>query len=190
MLSEHVLEDFLMENLNIIEPGLRLIKRQYYLVGKCKIDLLCKDTFGKIVVVEIKMHAGTSSVKQAGGYRGPIKEEFNKETVRVMLVCLSYSKNVPAICKKSNIELKQIKDDRIPFWSHVLHLPTKHRNVLDSFVSKTSSAKITSKSLASSLNMPEESVIKCIEEIEKYTTLKFNKIINLNRLEVEYKLKL
>src|SRR4051794_26008393 len=62
--KEKVYEDFLVENLSLIEPGLRLVKRQFHLPNtygsRGFVDLLCRDSAGNHVVVEIKRSVGTS----------------------------------------------------------------------------------------------------------------------------------
>ena len=189
MISELVLEDFLSENLNVIESGLTLIKRQFSVKGH-KIDLLCRDIYGHIVVIELKTYADLASVKQTSRYKRPIEEEFPREKVRLLLVCLDYSKNVPPLCYKFNVNLIQIKDERIPTWDHISNLSIRQRFVLDLFLFKHSSAKITSKSIASVLNMPREEAMQHMKEIEKHSPLNFDKLIDLNKLEIEYKLKL
>ena len=79
MLVERILEDFLVENLDLIEPNLELLERQFYMIGKGKIDLLCKDKNKKIVIIEIKKYALPSSIEQLISYGKDIKEFIQQE---------------------------------------------------------------------------------------------------------------
>jgi hypothetical protein len=66
--SEDEIISCLMRNLDLIEPGLILADVQKT-VSSGRIDLLCKDSFGNLVVVEVKREAATSKdVGQLVGY--------------------------------------------------------------------------------------------------------------------------
>lgn len=53
-ISEANLESLLIDNLNVLEEGLELVKQQFDCPGIGRLDLLCKDKDGNLVVVELK----------------------------------------------------------------------------------------------------------------------------------------
>ena len=57
-LLEDRIRDFLAENLDLLEPHLELIGKEYQLPSRIgaggRIDLLAKDPFGHFVLIEIK----------------------------------------------------------------------------------------------------------------------------------------
>src|SRR5713226_9541219 len=73
---EKDLEEFLAHNLELIEPGLTLYEEngregRQIDIGGGRIDLLCKDPGGDIVVVELKAcEAGDSAIGQLLGNVG------------------------------------------------------------------------------------------------------------------------
>lgn len=70
-LSEQNLENFLVERVEQIEPGLKLISRQLVTNEVGRLDLLCEDKDGNLVVVELKkMKAGSSIIDQVQRYMG------------------------------------------------------------------------------------------------------------------------
>ncbi len=66
--SEKDIVDFLVKNLDFVEPGLKLISREFETnVGS--IDLLCEDKDGNLVVIEVKRgQAGPEAVHQLKRY--------------------------------------------------------------------------------------------------------------------------
>jgi len=86
---EENLESLIAERLEEVEPGLSLVQRQYVTpVGR--IDLLCKDRKGNLVVVELKrFRASTESIiDQVTRYMGWVQQHLAKRpgTVRACIV--------------------------------------------------------------------------------------------------------
>lgn len=86
---EENLESLLIERLEEIEPGLTLVSRQYVTpVGR--LDLLCRDRKGNLVVVELKrFRASTESIiDQVTRYMGWVQKHVAKphEAVRAFIV--------------------------------------------------------------------------------------------------------
>lgn len=52
-INEQVLEDYLVDNLSLLEPGLKFLDRQKPL-GKWKVDIFASDTSGADVLIELK----------------------------------------------------------------------------------------------------------------------------------------
>ena len=109
-LAERNLEDFIVQQLDEIEPGLHLVERQKSTPAG-RLDLLCKDAGGNYVVVELKRMQGTDQVMgQVLRYMGWLKENYGKENVRGIIIvgrkdqALSYaSMAVP------NVQVKEFK---------------------------------------------------------------------------------
>jgi hypothetical protein len=85
-LAERNLEDFVVQQLETIEPGLHLVERQLSTPAG-RLDLLCKDTNGNYVVVELKRMQGSDQVVgQILRYMGWVKEFHHTENVRGIIV--------------------------------------------------------------------------------------------------------
>ena len=92
---EHDLHLFLLNNLEIIEPELRLYGResldglQFKCLGK-KLDLLTEDTEGGLLAIEVKFNYGTpEALGQLLGYMAVINrlKRFSGRLLRGMIVC-------------------------------------------------------------------------------------------------------
>jgi hypothetical protein len=87
---EAQVEAALVEDLNVIEPGMRLIGRQYNAPPVGRLDLLCEDRDGNLVVIEIKaLTANTNSVvQQTAAYVGWVRERMArpKQKVRGIII--------------------------------------------------------------------------------------------------------
>lgn len=71
------LENFLAERIEQLEEGMKLIKRQLDTGIVGRLDLLCEDKEGNMVVVELKkMKAGPSIIDQIQRYMGWIIENY------------------------------------------------------------------------------------------------------------------
>ena len=106
---EDDLRDYLANNLSVIETGLRLYVDSdgkngiEYSVDKNnkRIDILATDKENKFVVIELKVSQGYERViGQALYYKNMIKEMFNQEDVRVII-----------IAKEITIRLKKAVED-------------------------------------------------------------------------------
>lgn len=109
-LAERNLEDFIVHQLDAIEPGLRLEKRQLSTPAG-RLDLLCKGANGDYVVVELKRTQGTDQVVgQVLRYMGWLSEAHGIEKVRGIVIvakkdqALSY-----ALMAVPNVQAKEFK---------------------------------------------------------------------------------
>lgn len=109
-LAERNLEDFIVHQLETIEPGLHLVKRQLSTPAG-RLDLLCKDVDGNYVVVELKRTQGTDQViGQVLRYMGWLREAHPTEKVRGIVIvakkdqALSY-----ALMAVPNVQVKEFK---------------------------------------------------------------------------------
>jgi hypothetical protein len=109
-LAERNLEDFIIHQLDSIEPGLRLEKRQLRTPAG-RLDLLCRDAKGNYVVVELKRTQGTDQVVgQVLRYMGWLGQSRGADKVRGIVVvakkdqALSY-----AVMAVPNVQVKEFK---------------------------------------------------------------------------------
>jgi hypothetical protein len=110
LLHERNLEDFMLEQLDVIEPGLRLVSRQLSTPAG-RLDLLCKDANGHYVVVELKRGQTADQVLgQVLRYMGWVIDAHHTEQVRGIVVvgkkdqALSY-----ALMAAPNVRVKEFK---------------------------------------------------------------------------------
>ena len=88
---ERDLEDFLSNNLGVLEEGLKLIERQKELPGIGRLDILAKDKNGNYVVIELKAgEANEKAIGQLLAYIEYLKEKGYKN-IRGILVAASYT---------------------------------------------------------------------------------------------------
>ncbi len=107
-MDEYKLEQFLYENPEFIEEGLKVIDRQRK-VETGIIDLLGKDKSGKYIIIEIKIDPEHDSVSQIAKYIiGLMKEGIPKAQMRGMLVARSISRDIKELCDFFNIETKEL----------------------------------------------------------------------------------
>lgn len=88
-LLEQNLENFIVNQLDKIEPGLKLIDRQKDLGEVGRLDLLCQNHNYNYVVIEIKKwKAGSSVIDQTARYMGWVKRNMTKpgQTVRGIII--------------------------------------------------------------------------------------------------------
>lgn len=103
-ITEEDLEDYLVENLELIEEGMRLIKRQVDIPGGV-IDILARDSKDEICVIEIKTKEDKSLIWQTLHYPKEIKNMYRTKNVRMITVAPEYSKPIyDALKAVGNVE--------------------------------------------------------------------------------------
>ncbi|RLB37166.1 MAG: hypothetical protein DRH12_14720 [Deltaproteobacteria bacterium] len=114
---EEELERQLVNNIEIIEPGLILKGRQKKLDGGI-VDILAEDSKSNIVVIELKAgNADTKAVAQVLNYMGILLKKYPRDKLRAIIVAhdfdetvINISKAMPMITlKKYDIKI-EIKD--------------------------------------------------------------------------------
>jgi hypothetical protein len=105
-LEEH-LRDYLAQNLQVLEKGLKLWPLQgeeeavEYAVNGRRIDILAQDSSGTPVIIELKVSRGHErTIGQALYYRAKIKEAFKAAKVRIFIVALEVSHELRLAAKE------------------------------------------------------------------------------------------
>jgi hypothetical protein len=109
-IAEKNLEDFVVQQLDEIEPGLHLVSRQLSTPAG-RLDLFCQDVHGNYVVVELKKTQGTDQVVgQILRYMGWVREEYPENEVRGIIVVSKKDEALRyALNATSGIEAKEFK---------------------------------------------------------------------------------
>ncbi len=101
--SERQLSDLLMEDLNLIEPGLRPLQKESAL-GKGIVDVFAEDAKGRLVIIEVKRRsAQLDAVSQLSRYVEEVRQRKGKE-VRGILVAPSASESAAKMLEKAGLE--------------------------------------------------------------------------------------
>lgn len=113
-LSEQNFENLVVEQLDSIEKGLTLIERQYSAPPVGRLDLLCKDKEGNLVVIELKKYGVKtySIIDQISRYMGYIKKHLAKEGQKVRGIIVVGQKDEKLEYSASaipNLEIKTFK---------------------------------------------------------------------------------
>ena len=109
-LAERNLEDFVVLQLEEIEPGLKLIERQLGTAAG-RLDLLCQDSRGWYVVVELKRYQGTDQVVgQILRYMGWVQENYSTDKVRGIIIVGKKEKVMSYAVKAApNVQVKEFR---------------------------------------------------------------------------------
>ena len=84
--SEKEIENIIIDNLETIEPKLRLLRRQYNFAQRGRIDLLCLDRHNNLVIIEIKTYARPGSIYQLLKYPELLIQRFPKYNKKFRLI--------------------------------------------------------------------------------------------------------
>jgi len=83
-LSEQKMEDLLDSVANPLKhEGLEIVERQFEAHKGNKIDLICKDKKGDLIVVELKKHSANETIGQLARYLTDVRENYAKSTQKV-----------------------------------------------------------------------------------------------------------
>lgn len=88
-LSEKDIEDFLVKNLNKLEPNLVYIDRQVK-IEEGFLDILARDQNGEYVIIEVKICDDERLIWQCIYYPRQFKKEYHTNIVRMMTVAPYY----------------------------------------------------------------------------------------------------
>ena len=101
--SERQLSDLLMDDLNLIEPGLRPLQKESD-VRKGTIDILAEDFRKRLVVIEVKRRtAGLDAVTQLARYVDELSKRKDRQT-RGILVAPEVTPNALKMLERGGLE--------------------------------------------------------------------------------------
>src|SRR4051812_6256557 len=95
MQSEDSLRDYISQNLQLIDPELRFLHKEYklpnYIGSKGFVDILATDIFNNYVIVEIKRSKASSreTLQEIVKYVGLIKQNFQARDSEIRVIILS-----------------------------------------------------------------------------------------------------
>ncbi|HEX4979500.1 MAG TPA: endonuclease NucS [Acidimicrobiales bacterium] len=101
-----------------IEPGLRLVRREYE-TGIGPVDLLCRDSSGRAVAVEIKRVGELSAVDQLSRYLERLRLDSRLSDLRGVLVADSIKPQAATLARDRGIvcvevDYRELRDGRDP----------------------------------------------------------------------------
>ena len=118
---ERTLRKYLMNNLESLEPGLKIfqdgerIGEEYSIeAGRMRIDILAKDVTGSYVVIELKAEvADQSTFGQISAYMGWVKKNLARDgVIRGIIVANDFDDRIKYAAQSvTNIKLKRYKID-------------------------------------------------------------------------------
>jgi RecB family endonuclease NucS len=88
-ISERDLENLLDTKNALRDIGLKIVDRQLEITPGNIIDLLCKDTRGDYVVVELKKHSANKTIGQLARYVTDVRDHRAKAGQKVMGIILA-----------------------------------------------------------------------------------------------------
>ncbi len=110
-MDEYHMELVLSRKVSLIEPGLRLIRRQFAFSTQGRVDLLRFDKSAQFVMVEIKVHADRHAINQLRRYRDLFGLFIdNRLHPRLILCCLSADAEVNTLCELQGISLMVLNE--------------------------------------------------------------------------------
>jgi RecB family endonuclease NucS len=116
-LTEDEMQQVLSAHPELIEPGLRTIRRERQ-VTPGFIDIFARDTKGRLVIIEVKRRrADSEAVHQLHGY---IKSFQAKEdtALRGILVAPSLTKGTYALLEQLGLEYRKIEPQQCAIYLH------------------------------------------------------------------------
>ncbi|RZJ90593.1 MAG: DUF91 domain-containing protein [Chryseobacterium sp.] len=157
---EHIIRDWLVVNLEFIEPGLQLIEKEHYLPDEMGssgfIDILCKDVYNNFVIIEIKRSdtAARQTFTEVLKYAALIQNKYSARDSEIRIIILSTHWNeilraFSHLCFKSNFaingyqlfineqtKIPQTKEEIIPLSSRTFYRKFAYHQDLFFFFSK------------------------------------------------------
>lgn len=107
--KESEYQNYIKNNLNLIEDGLLLEKSEYELATG-KIDFLCRDSQGKAVGLELKYPAATKSVKrQISGYKNDYETKSGRTDSRFFVIAPKIPEDLKTLLVSDGFEYKEIE---------------------------------------------------------------------------------
>jgi RecB family endonuclease NucS len=95
-----------------MEPGLVLIRREHY-TALGPVDLLCKDTEGNTVVIEVKRRGEIDGVEQLTRYLADLAGDLSLGTLRGMFVAQSIKPQARTLAESRGIVCVEVNYDEL-----------------------------------------------------------------------------
>lgn len=109
---EAQLQKLLAERVEVLEPGLTLVRREYpTTIGP--VDLLCRAADGGAVAVEIKRKGGIDGVEQLTRYLDFLARDTRFPSVRGMFVALDVAPQARALAADRDIQWIEVDYDEL-----------------------------------------------------------------------------
>jgi endonuclease len=107
---ERQLQVLLSERCHVVRPDLRLVRREYPTdIGP--VDLLCRDSTGAYVAVEVKRRAEIDGVEQLSRYLARLRPMLG--AVNGILVALDFKPQAKVLAAERSIECVQVDYDEL-----------------------------------------------------------------------------
>ena len=106
--KENEYQEYIKNNLNLVEEGLLLEKSEYELATG-KIDFICRDSNGLAVGLELKYPSATTNVKrQILGYKNDYEQKSGKKDSRFMIIAPKIPEKLKKLLSMDGIEYREI----------------------------------------------------------------------------------
>lgn len=106
--KESEYQQYIKNNLNLVEEGLLLEKSEYELATG-KIDFICRDSNGRAVGLELKYPSASTTVKrQILGYKKDYEEKTGRTDSRFIVVAPKIPENLKLLLVNDGFEFKEI----------------------------------------------------------------------------------
>ena len=109
---EKQLQELLAASPGVMEPGLVLLRREHYTaIGP--VDLLCRDTAGNTVVIEVKRRGEIDGVEQLTRYLADLTNDPTLGTLRGMFVAQSIKPQARTLAESRGITCVEVDYDEL-----------------------------------------------------------------------------
>ncbi|WP_428323715.1 endonuclease NucS domain-containing protein [Nitrosopumilus sp.] len=107
--KEYEYQQYIKNNLHLIEEGLLLEKSEYELATG-KIDFICRDSNGKAVGLELKYPSATKSVKrQISGYKNDYESKSGRTDSRFFVIAPKIPEDLKTLLVSDGFEYREIE---------------------------------------------------------------------------------
>lgn len=109
---EKQLQELLAASPETMEPGLVLLRREHY-TALGPVDILCKDTRGNTVVIEVKRRGEIDGVEQLTRYLADLANDPTLGTLRGMFVAQSIKPQARTLAESRGITCVEVDYDEL-----------------------------------------------------------------------------
>lgn len=109
---EKQLQELLAASPEVMEPGLVLLRREHY-TALGPVDLLCRDTHGHTVVIEVKRRGEIDGVEQLTRYLADLANDPTLGTLRGMFVAQSIKPQARTLAESRGIMCVEVDYDEL-----------------------------------------------------------------------------